>query len=203
MTALLPDAQRDNHTIRYFRELLTEVPVRAGTALDVGCGEGFASRALAARGLTVLGIDLDTDSLDAARAQTSESITYAEADVLTASLEPGSFDVVTALAVLHHLPLEQGLERLRSLVAPGGLLLIVGLAASTLPQDAPRELAAVVAHRWRALHRPQWDHPSPTVWPPPHTYREVREASARILPGSQFKRRLLWRYTLVWKNAES
>lgn len=200
MAQPLPDAQRDNHTIHYFRQLLDVVPATARTALDVGCGEGFAARALAARGIHVIGIDRDAASIEAAQAQDAEG-TYLEADVFTADLPERGFDVVTALAVLHHLPLQQGLERLKSLVAPGGTLVVVGCAASTLPQDALRELAAVAAHRWRTLRHKQWEHPSPTVWPPPHSYREVSEASAALLPGSQFKRRLLWRYTLVWENA--
>jgi 2-polyprenyl-3-methyl-5-hydroxy-6-metoxy-1,4-benzoquinol methylase len=201
MTQWVPDAQRENHTIRYFRELLPRVPAQARTALDVGCGEGFASRALAARGLHVTAIDTDPGSLVAARAQDTQGISYLDHDVLTADLPLAGFDVVTALAVLHHMPLEAGLQRLGSLVAPGGVLMVVGCAASTLPQDAPREVAAVIADQWRKVHHPHWDHPSPTVWPPPHSYREAREASAALLPGSEFKRRLLWRYTLVWQNA--
>ena len=193
----VPDADRRNHTIDAFRPLVARIPAHARTALDIGCGEGFACRALAARGIAVTGIDLDTASLEAARAQDSHGITYLEADVLRADL-PGGYDVVTALAVMHHLPLEAGLERVRDLLAPGGVLLIVGLAASTMPKDAPRELAAVIAHQAGRLTHREWEQPSPTLWPPPVTYDEVREASARILPGSSFKRRVKWRYTLTW-----
>jgi len=193
----VPDAQRRNHTIDYFRELMPLVPGTASTALDVGCGEGFAARALAARGLSVTAVDLDEASLDAAREQDSTGITYLNADFMTADL-PGNYDVITALAVLHHLPLEESLERLAQLLAPGGVLLVVGCAASEMPKDAGRELAAVVAHQVGRLTHKSWDHPSPTLWPPPVTYSEVRDASARILPGSTFRRRLLWRYTLTW-----
>ena len=191
------DADRRNHTIDAFRPLVAQIPAHARTALDIGCGEGFASRALAARGLAVTGIDPDRASLEAARAQNSHGITYLEADVLSADL-PGGYDVVTALAVMHHLPLEAGLERVQELLAPGGVLLIVGLAASTMPKDAPRELAAMIAHQAGRLTHKEWEQPSPTLWPPPVTYDEVREASARILPGSVFKRRVSWRYTLTW-----
>ena len=193
----VPDAERRNHTIDYFRDLLKLVPADAATALDVGCGEGFAARALASGGLEVTAIDPDGPSLELARNQDRERITYIEADVMTAAL-PGDYDVVTALAVLHHLPLVPALERFKSLLAPGGMLLVVGLAASEMPRDAARDAAAVVAHQaGRVTHR-EWEQPSPTVWPPPTTYTEVREASARILPGSEYKRRLKWRYTLTW-----
>lgn len=197
MTAHVPDADRRNHTIDYFRELLPLVPASARTGLDVGCGEGFGARALAARGLTVTAVDPDAPSLALAREQDSTNIMYLEADVMTADL-PGGYDVITVLAVLHHLPLEPALTRLRDLLAPGGMLIVVGLAASVMPKDAPCELAAVVAQQVGRLTHKEWEQPSPTLWPPPTSYDEVREASARLLPGSAFTRRLKWRYTLTW-----
>ena len=194
---MVPDAQRRNHTIDYFRELLPLIPSGARTALDVGCGEGSCPRALAARGLAVTAIDCDEPSLELARAQDTTGITYLNADFMTADL-PGDYDVVTALAVLHHLPLEPALERINSVLAPGGTLLVVGLAASELPRDAAREVAAVIAHQAGRLTHREWEQPSPTLWPPPTTYAQVREAAARILPGSVFRRRVKWRYTLTW-----
>lgn len=202
MTAHVPDAERRNHTIDYFRELLPLVPDSARTALDVGCGEGFAARALAARGLTVTAVDVDAPSLALAREQDTARIDYVEADAMTADL-PGEYDVITALAVLHHLPLEAALRRLESLLAPGGVLVVVGLAASQLPRDAARELAAVTAHQVGRLTHREWEQPSPTVWPPPVTYPQARDAAAQILPGSVFRRRLKWRYTLTWVKPDA
>jgi 2-polyprenyl-3-methyl-5-hydroxy-6-metoxy-1,4-benzoquinol methylase len=196
VTPHVPDAERRNHTIVYFRELLGVLPPH-GTALDVGCGEGFAARALAARGLTVTAIDPHGPSLELARQQETTGITYLEADVMTADL-PGDYAAITALAVLHHVPLGPALARFKELLSPGGVLLVVGLAASSMPKDLPRELAAVVAHNVGRLTHREWEQPSPTVWPPPTSYDEVREASGRLLPGSVFTRRLKWRYTLTW-----
>jgi len=197
MTETIPDTERRNHTIDYFRELLPLIPSTASTALDVGCGEGFAARALAAHGLAVTAVDPDAPSLDLARSQPSEGITYLEADVMTAALT-GRYDVVTALAVLHHLPMEAALERFAALLAPGGTLLVVGLAASDLPRDVGREAAAILAHQMGRLTHREWEQPSPTVWPPPVNYARVREASGRLLPGSRFRRRVKWRYTVTW-----
>lgn len=197
MAVDVPDADRRNHSINRLRELLPLVHTGARTALDVGCGEGFASRALAAKGLTVTGIDPDAASLAAARDQNTRGITYLEADLLTADL-PGNYDVVVAVAVLHHMDMAAGLARMRDVLAPSGLLLIVGCAASSMPRDAVREAGAVVVNLASGLRHRTWDHPSPTVWPPPVTYDQVREESARMLPGSEFKRHLLWRYTLTW-----
>ena len=197
MAEHVADAERRNHTLDYFRELLPLIPDSARTALDVGCGEGFAARALAARGLTVTAVDLDEPSLEAGREQNTAGIEYRNADIMTADL-PGDYDVITALAVLHHLPLEESLKRVRSLLAPGGTLLVVGCAASEMPKDAGRELVAAVVNQAGRLTHKLWEHPSPTLWPPPVTYSQVREAAQEILPGSDFRRRLLWRYTLTW-----
>lgn len=43
-----------------------------------------------------------------------------------------------------------------------------------------------------------WEQPSPTVWPPPHSYREIRALATKALPGMNYRRHLLWRYSLVW-----
>lgn len=197
----VPDRKRFNHTIKYQRELFRDHLPAEGTALDVGCGEGLAAREMAAAGLAVTAVDMDPASLERARAQATERITYVEDDFLAADLG-GPFDVVYAGAVLHHVDLLTGLERLRSLVAPGGVLLVVGLAMSRWPRDFPFEMAASVASAAWSLARGSWDHQSPTVWPPPHSYEDVLRATDALLPGAQYTRHLLWRYTIVWRRPE-
>jgi 2-polyprenyl-3-methyl-5-hydroxy-6-metoxy-1,4-benzoquinol methylase len=194
----VPDHERYNHTIRYQRELISALPGSARSALDVGCGEGLASRELAARGLRVMGIDADAASITRATAQSTEGVKYVAGDVMTDDLPRAGFDVVFAAAVVHHLDLEPALKRLSELVAPGGRLAIVGLAASSMPLDAARDLASVVADRVQRIGKPHWEHGSPTVWPPPHTYDQVQAAASPVLPGNTFRRRLYWRYTLTW-----
>lgn len=208
-----PDHQRWNYNIHYMRELVPTIPESARTALDVGCGEGYLARQLAARGLEVTGVDADPAAITRARAQghtvdlldseddppaQSPSITYRVGDVLTEEL--GEFDVVTVSATLHHLELEQGLTRLRELVAPGGRLLVVGMAKSSWPQDLPRDVWATFVDKFHRLFRGYWDHGCDCVWPAPHTFRDVEEAAARLLPGAEYTRELLWRYTLTWQR---
>lgn len=194
-----PDAQRWNHNIHYHRVLLDAVPTGARTALDIGCGDGLLVRQLAGLVDHVIGVDVDAASIATARATPHPAnVEFILGDALTLPLERGSFDAVTAVAVLHHLDCVEGLTRMRELVRPGGMLGVVGLAASSLPQDALWELAAVTANVVLRARRAVWDHGAPTVWPPPNTYREVRAAADAVLPGHRYRRRLLWRYTLVW-----
>jgi len=130
-------------------------------------------------------------------------VAYVRGDLLSAPLAPASFDVVSAVASLHHGDEAAGLRRMAELLRPGGRLVVVGLARETVG-GLPFAAASAVAHEWH--HR--WRHreqvraaPAPTapiVWPPPHTYPELRRLAARTLPGARFRRHLLWRYSLAW-----
>jgi 2-polyprenyl-6-hydroxyphenyl methylase/3-demethylubiquinone-9 3-methyltransferase len=100
-----------------------ELPGRR--VLDVGCGGGLLSEALASRGASVLGIDLAEPSLDVARVHAAESgaaVQYrcVEAEAL-ARERPASFEVVTCLEVLEHVP-DPGrvVAACAALLAPGG-----------------------------------------------------------------------------------
>jgi len=193
-----PDNKRWNHSVHYWRELLNEVPEGARTALDVGCGEGFVARTLAARGLEVTGIDTDEESLKRAREQDQTRVTYVHGDVMTAALPEGAFDVVAAVGSVHHLEIEPALERLASLTAPGGKVLVVGLAWSSWPADLPRDVAASLVEKPYRLLKGYWDSGSPTVWPPPHSFKDVVTTADRVLPDNEYRRRLMYRYTLTW-----
>jgi hypothetical protein len=92
---------------------------------------------------------------------------------------------------------EATLVRIGGLLRAGGVLAVIGLARSSLG-DLPIDVAAIVPNRIRRLRLPYWEHPSPTVWPPPESYASMRRIAARVLPGARFQRRLYWRYTLVW-----
>ena len=92
--------------------------------LDAGCGGGFLSNALAARGFSVTGVDLAKDSLAVARRHDpTGSVRYVEGSVYELPFENASFDVVTAMDLLEHVedPARAVAEFARVL-KPGGLL---------------------------------------------------------------------------------
>ncbi|WP_347594317.1 hypothetical protein [Acrocarpospora sp. B8E8] len=76
------------------------------------------------------------------------------------------------------------------------------MARSTMPKDLPRDLAGVVAGISHRAIKGHWEHPSPIVWPPPVTYPQMRALAAEILPGSQYRRHLLLRYTITWRKPQ-
>lgn len=188
---------RRNHNLDVLRRLLAaEVPAgTARTGLDIGCGEGETARVLSGFVAEVVGVDPDLPSIELARQQGGERITYVHGDAMTVALEPA--DVVTAVAVLHHLDMVEGLRRLSTLVATGGVLLVVGLARSTYPTDLLHDVAGAVLSRVRR----QWETPAPKVWPPPVTYREARQLAEATLPGVRYRRDPRFRYTLAWRRA--
>jgi SAM-dependent methyltransferase len=108
----------------------------AGTALDVGCGEGADAVWLASRGWRVTAVDVSATALErgariAEAAGVAELIEW-QAHDLARSFPSGSYDLVTA-QYLHSpidFPRDDVLRAAAAAVAPGGTLLVVGHAAS-------------------------------------------------------------------------
>lgn len=192
-------ADRWNHNTHFHDLVLRAAPPGARTALDVGTGNGLLARDLADAGLAVTAIDLDETVLDAARTEHADAaIHWVCRDVMAADLGQ-QFDVVASVATVHHLPdLALALSRLADLTAPGGTLVVVGLASSTRLRDRPLDLVGVVQHRWYSWRRGYWEHSAPTCWPPPHSYSEVQRTAWAVLMGARYRRHPIWRYSITW-----
>lgn len=189
-----------NHNIQYHRLVLDAVPAGARTALDVGTGDGLLAADLRARVPDVTAIDVDEAVLVGARAEAPD-VRWVVGDVMTHPFQEGTFDIVASVATLHHLP-DPGaaLRRMASLTAPGGVLVVIGLARSSGVADVLHDLAGAVQHRWSTWRRTVWEHTAPTRWPPPHTYADVRRTADVVLPGAMWRRLAMWRYALVWRR---
>lgn len=119
-------------------------PLHDAKVLDVGCGGGLLSEALAAEGARVTGIDLAPANIDIARSHAAASglpIDYLCVDVANvAASHPGDFDVVTCLELLEHVPRpEEVVAACTAAVRPGGTVFF-----STINRNAKSFLLAIV-----------------------------------------------------------
>jgi SAM-dependent methyltransferase len=188
-----------NHNVHYQPVILAAVPPGCGPALDVGCGDGMLAGRLAERCAHVTGIDRDPRMIARARKQRSSRATFIEADFLTYPFEADSFDFVCANTSLHHMDFAAALTTVARVLRPGGRLAIIGVAADKSLADLLAAAPGVPVNLvYRALHR-QGESGAPTM-DPDMSWREVRTEAARLLPGVRYRRRLLWRYSLLWRK---
>lgn len=175
------------------------------TALDVGCGTGNLVQKLTGVMSKVTGLEPDVET--AARARVNLATIW-NAEVREESFDlapvgPPRYDLVSFVAVLHHLPLSPTLLAARSLLRPGGRLVIVGLTQET-PADLPWSLASVflnaaigaIRHP-RPVHKAPENMTAPTA-EPHETFEQIRETARTVCPGVKMRRSLFWRYTAVW-----
>jgi 2-polyprenyl-6-hydroxyphenyl methylase/3-demethylubiquinone-9 3-methyltransferase len=113
------------------------VALKGARVLDVGCGGGLLSEALAAAGAQVTGIDLAPRVLDVARLHLHESnlqVDYREVSVEALAEElPGAFDAITCMEMLEHVP-DPGsvIAACAALLRPGGRLFLSTLNRTPL-----------------------------------------------------------------------
>ncbi|MER5215180.1 class I SAM-dependent methyltransferase [Streptomyces sp. NPDC002838] len=194
-----------DHNAHYHRWILRQLPKRFDNALDVGSGSGDLARLLATRADKVQGIDSDPAIIARAQELTPSATpaTFAVADALT-GIPAGSYDAITCVATIHHLPFTEALTVFRRRLVPGGTLVVVGLSRARTPGDHLLGFLAIplnavmgwLKNKGRRAPRPvSMTAPTrPADMSFPDIVREARDA----LPGARLRRRLFWRYTLVW-----
>jgi 2-polyprenyl-6-hydroxyphenyl methylase/3-demethylubiquinone-9 3-methyltransferase len=135
------------------------VPLQGQRALDVGCGGGILSDAMARAGAQVTGIDLASKALKVAQLHALEAqtpnVTYREisAEAMAAE-QPGSFDVVTCMEMLEHVPDPASVVRAcASLVKPGGWVFF-----STLNRNLKSFMLAIVGAEYVLNMLPRGTH---------------------------------------------
>ena len=119
-------------------------PLRGKKVLDVGCGGGILSEAMAAVGAEVSGIDLSEKALKVAKLHLLESGLKVDYQMIAAEAlaeqRPGEFDVVTCMEMLEHVPQPAAIvAACAQLVKPGGHVFF-----STLNRNPKSYLFAVI-----------------------------------------------------------
>jgi SAM-dependent methyltransferase len=150
-----------------------------------------------------VGIDPDPVALTRAqhRLRDQSNTRLIVGDALTdTALDPLSFDVITCVATLHHMPLPDALSRFRQLLRPNGTLLVVGLAANRTPLDWMLSAAQILPLRVIGRLRHESRDIGVATAEPQESLGEIRAAASAALPGAIVRRRFYYRYSLVWRK---
>lgn len=129
------------------------------TVLDIGCGGGILSDSMARKGAQVTGIDLSVKALRVAQLHALEANTpnvhYREVSAEALALEqPGSFDVVTCMEMLEHVPDPASVvQACATLVKPGGWVFF-----STINRNPKSFLFAIIGAEYVLKMLPKGTH---------------------------------------------
>ncbi len=155
-------------------------PLRGAKVLDIGCGGGLLSEALAREGAEVTAIDLAPELVKVARLHGLESgvsVDYrVQAAEDLAAEQPEAFDVVTCMEMLEHVP-DPGaiIEACRRLLKPGGQLFL-----STINRTPAAFAVAVVGAEYIARLLPRGTHHYQDFIKPAELGRWLREAGLQL-----------------------
>jgi SAM-dependent methyltransferase len=201
-----------NHNEHFHPWILRNLPAGRQVAVDVGCGIGVLAERLAPYFAHVTGIDRNEGMTASARARLrgfpQVSIHRGDFADFSSTARDGEADLITMVAVLHHMELDDTFARIPSLLAPGGRLLVVGLARPDSLADLAFDAVSGAANPVMGMVK----HPRPArgqqctideqpVMPmmdPATTFAQIATAARAQLPGSTVRRRLFFRYTLRW-----
>jgi SAM-dependent methyltransferase len=206
-----------NHNNHYHDRLLAAVPRPCRRALDVGCGSGAFARQLARLATEVDAVDRDAAVLQCARTLSAGigNVRFIEADFLTWQ-STATYDFVSMIASLHHLPFEEAMARAAGLLAPGGVLAILGLDRARSWLDfAVRGAMGYPVSRWYRVSRGTACRAEATagqreggaraivaapIREPEMTIEEILRRASELVPGATVCRHVLWRYSLFWRK---
>jgi 2-polyprenyl-6-hydroxyphenyl methylase/3-demethylubiquinone-9 3-methyltransferase len=179
-----PDSEfRPLHQINPLRLdwICATVPLQGKAVLDVGCGGGILSDAMARSGANVLGIDLAARPLRVAQLHALETgtrnVEYREVSAEALAQErPASFDLVTCMEMLEHVPDPSSVVRAcAALVKPGGWVFF-----STINRNLKSFLFAIVAAEYLLKLLPRGTHHYNKLLRPSELARQLREAGLEL-----------------------
>jgi 2-polyprenyl-6-hydroxyphenyl methylase/3-demethylubiquinone-9 3-methyltransferase len=157
-------------------------PLTDQTVIDIGCGGGILADSMARAGARVTGIDLASKALKVAQLHALEAntpnITYREISAEAMAQEaPGSFDTVTCMEMLEHVPDPSSVVRAcAQLVKPGGWVFF-----STLNRNPKSFLLAIVGAEYVLNLLPKGTHEYAKFIRPSELASHCRQAGLDVL----------------------
>ena len=186
VSAILSDLKVEMGTLHVINPLRTRFIMEKLAApnpkiLDVGCGGGILSEALAKAGARVTGLDLSEASLQAARQHAQGQglqIDYRYESVQdVADREAGTFDAIACMEMLEHVPdPAQTIGACAQLARPGGLLVF-----STINRNPKSYLFAVIGAEYVLRMLPRGTHDYARFIRPSELCRHARAAGLEAI----------------------
>ena len=160
------------------------VSLAEAAVLDVGCGAGLLSEAMAQAGAQVTAIDLAPTLLKVARLhglETGIKVDYREMSVeALADAQPASFDAITCMEMLEHVPDPAAIiQACARLLKPGGQLFV-----STLNRTPAAFALAIVGAEYVARVLPKGTHQYRDFIKPSELAKWLRDAGLGLLDVS-------------------
>ncbi|MCK5828784.1 MAG: bifunctional 2-polyprenyl-6-hydroxyphenol methylase/3-demethylubiquinol 3-O-methyltransferase UbiG [Methylococcales bacterium] len=163
--------------LRFIQDYAT---LQSKRVIDVGCGGGILTEGLASQGADALGIDLSEDLIDIAELHGIESGISANYKKISAEIiaeeEPASFDHVTCMEMLEHVPDPASIiSACAKLVKPGGMVFF-----STLNRLPKAYLLAIVAAEHVLKMVPKGTHEYKTFIKPSELSQSARNVGLEL-----------------------
>ncbi|HQC29141.1 MAG TPA: bifunctional 2-polyprenyl-6-hydroxyphenol methylase/3-demethylubiquinol 3-O-methyltransferase UbiG [Methylotenera sp.] len=157
------------------------VQVKGKRVLDVGCGGGILSESMYFKGAEVTGIDLGENALKVAKLHQLESGAKVDYQLIAAEalalLQPASFDVVTCMEMLEHVPDPASIvAACAALVKPGGSVFF-----STINRNPKSYLYAVIGAEYVLNMLPKGTHDYAKFIKPSELARMIRASGLDVL----------------------
>ncbi|HPX89398.1 MAG TPA: bifunctional 2-polyprenyl-6-hydroxyphenol methylase/3-demethylubiquinol 3-O-methyltransferase UbiG [Methylophilaceae bacterium] len=157
------------------------VQVKGKRVLDVGCGGGILSESMYFKGAEVTGIDLGENALKVAKLHQLESGAKVDYQLIAAEalalLQPASFEVVTCMEMLEHVPDPASIvAACAALVKPGGSVFF-----STINRNPKSYLYAVIGAEYVLNMLPKGTHDYAKFIKPSELARMIRASGLDVL----------------------
>jgi len=205
------DELKWNHNNCYFKYLIKFVPNTAEICLEIGCGKGELSFMLSNKSKRVIAVDLADKMIERAKVlHSNKNIEYICGNILDIKFENNSLDVIVTTATAHHLPYKWLLCFAKDKLKKGGKLIILDLARAKSLSDyiiwGGAFIPNIIMNLIKNGRLQKDDAHSKEVWErhcEHDTYMTVEEIKSlvqRHIPTAKVKRKLFWRYSLVWEK---
>lgn len=199
-----------DHNRRYSKLLLEEIVSGLEKVLDIGCGTGEFTEKVATKAKQVIGIDIAAQMItEAQKRHPAENIKYMLQDFDSMN-DNVQYDCIVSIATFHHLSLDTALPKIRKMLKPDGILVVLDLYERRGILDLLLEVVAVptnilikrIMNGSIRINREEID-----VWNEHSsldkymTIEELRQTYHRYLGDKiKIRRLIFWRYLAVYNR---